>query len=91
MKILVIDVGGTSVKLLATKESEPRKFESGEHLTPDQLVAGVRKHTADWKFDVVSLGYPGAVRPDGPTSEPGNLAGHALKPKGAQHVALIRS
>jgi polyphosphate glucokinase len=74
VKILVIDVGGTSVKLLATKESEPRKFESGEHLTPDQLVAGVREHTADWKFDVVSLGYPGAVRPDGPTSEPGNLA-----------------
>ena len=74
MKVLVIDVGGTHVKMLATGARESRRFSSGRRLTPDALVSGVRQATRGWKFDVVSLGYPGVVSRDGPAEEPGNLA-----------------
>ncbi len=59
MNVLVIDVGGTNVKILATGQTEPRRFLSGPTLTPEQMVAGVKKLAADWKYDVVSIGYPG--------------------------------
>lgn len=74
MNVLVIDVGGSHVKLLATGQAGPRRFDSGTHLTPEALVERVKGLTADWRYDVVSLGYPGTVDPDGPTDEPGNLA-----------------
>jgi polyphosphate glucokinase len=73
MKILVIDVGGSHVKLLATDATEPRRFDSGPTLTPAELVAQTRAHVDDWTFEAVSLGYPGRVGPDGPIAEPGNL------------------
>lgn len=75
MDALVIDVGGSHVKLLATGQTEPRRFDSGKNLTPNALIAQVRAFTPDWKYDVVSLGYPGTVGPNGPIQEPGNL-GH---------------
>jgi polyphosphate glucokinase len=75
MKILVIDIGGNSVKALASGQIEPRKFPSGPTLTPKQMVSGVLKLTEDWKYDVVSIGYPGRVRDNQPVSEPVNL-GH---------------
>jgi polyphosphate glucokinase len=75
MKVLVIDIGGNSVKVLATGKTEPRKFPSGPHLTPHQMVSGVQKLTEDWRYDVVSVGYPGRVRDNHPVSEPVNL-GH---------------
>jgi polyphosphate glucokinase len=75
MDVLVIDVGGSQVKMLATGASEPRRFDSGEDLTPEQLVERVIESSREWSYDVVSLGYPGAVDEDGPTAEPGNL-GH---------------
>jgi polyphosphate glucokinase len=74
VNVLVIDIGGTRVKLLATDAAEARQFESGKHLTPDAMAARVLAITADWHFDVIALGYPGAVGPNGPLAEPGNLA-----------------
>ena len=59
MNVLVVDVGGTHVKLIATGQSEPRKFVSGPTLTAEQTVAGVKELARDWKYDVVAIGYPG--------------------------------
>jgi polyphosphate glucokinase len=74
MKVLAIDVGGTRVKMLATGQKERRDFESGPKLTPRLMVEGVNRLTRDWKYDVVSIGYPGPVRQNRPTAEPNNLA-----------------
>ena len=73
MKILVIDVGGTNVKVLATGQRLPIKLESGSKLTPKAMVRAVRKAAADWKYDAVSIGFPGAVLHGKPVSEPKNL------------------
>ena len=59
--VLVIDVGGTSVKILANGQPESRSFRSGPKLTPRRMVSGVKKLAADWTYDVVSIGYPGPV------------------------------
>lgn len=75
MNVLAIDIGGNSVKALVSGQTEPRKFPSGPTLTPKQMVSGVLKLTEDWKYDVVSIGYPGRVRDNQPVSEPVNL-GH---------------
>lgn len=74
MNVLVVDVGGSHVKLLATWQREPRRFDSGKDLTPDHLVERVRREVEGWDYDAVSVGYPGRVGPNGrPTEEPGNL------------------
>ncbi|HEY2527677.1 MAG TPA: ROK family protein [Xanthobacteraceae bacterium] len=73
--MLVIDVGGTTVKVLATGQSEVRSFRSGRALTPRRMVLGVKKLTVDWRYDVVSIGYPGPVIGGRPSAEPVNL-GH---------------
>lgn len=73
MNVLVVDIGGTRVKCLVTGHHERRAFESGPKLTPKQMVAGVKKLTGDWKFDVVSLGYPGLVVHGRPAADPNNL------------------
>lgn len=74
MNVLVVDVGGTNVKVLATGETEPRKFASGPTLTPEQMVAGVKELAAEWKYDAVSIGYPGLVLRGRVAVEPHNLA-----------------
>jgi polyphosphate glucokinase len=74
MNVLAIDIGGTHVKILATGQKERREFESGPKLTPDLMVAGVKKLAQDWSYDVVSIGYPGPVQHNRPISEPHNLA-----------------
>jgi len=74
MKVLVVDVGGTSIKILASGQREPRKFESGPTLTVTQMVRGVRQAAAGWTYDRVSIGYPGVVKKNQPTTEPYNLA-----------------
>lgn len=74
MNVLAIDIGGTHVKLLATGEPERRQFESGPELTPQRMVEGVKGLTQDWRYDVVSVGYPGPVRGGRPMAEPHNLA-----------------
>jgi len=73
MNVLVVDIGGTNVKILATGQAEPRKFPSGPTLTPKRMVAGVKKLAGDWKYDVVSIGYPGPILGGRPISEPFNL------------------
>ena len=73
MKVLVVDIGGSHVKLLATGATEARRFDSPPDLTPERLVAAVQTHVAGWDFDVATIGYPGAVGSNGPRLEPGNL------------------
>lgn len=74
MNVLAIDVGGTHVKILATGQTERRRFESGPTMTPEAMVDGVRKLATDWEYDVVSIGYPGPVLHNRPVAEPSNLA-----------------
>ncbi len=73
MKILVVDVGGTNVKLLASGQRTVRKFRSGPELTAEQMVAGVVKAAKGWRFDAVSIGYPGPVNRGTLLEEPKNL------------------
>jgi polyphosphate glucokinase len=74
MNVLTIDIGGTNIKILVTGQKEPRKFASGPTLSPRQMVDGVKKLAADWKYDVVSIGYPGVVVKNRILTEPHNLA-----------------
>ena len=74
-RVLVIDVGGTNVKMLAAGQKEPRKFPSGPAMTPRKMVRLVKKTVRDWKFDRVSLGYPGPIINGHPLREPHNLGG----------------
>jgi len=73
MNVLVIDIGGTHVKVLATGRKAHREFDSGPTLTPKQMVADVKKLVADWKYEAISIGYPGPVLRSRPVSEPWNL------------------
>ena len=72
-KVLVIDVGGTNIKMLATGQTEPLKIPSGPTLTPSKMVGIVKKAVHDWKFDCISLGYPGPIINGHPLREPHNL------------------
>ena len=73
MNVLAVDIGGTNVKILVSGEKEPRKFPSGPHLTPREMVAGVKKLAEGWKYEVVSIGYPGMVIHNHPVADPRNL------------------
>jgi polyphosphate glucokinase len=73
MKVLAVDVGGTHVKVLATGQTEPRRFPSGPKMTAKQMVSGVKELTRDWKYDAVAIGYPGPVLGGRPAAEPHNL------------------
>jgi polyphosphate glucokinase len=73
LNILVVDIGGTHVKILATGKTEHRKFQSGPSMTPKRMVAGVKKLAADWKYEVISVGYPGVIVHNRPVAEPHNL------------------
>jgi polyphosphate glucokinase len=73
MNVLVIDVGGTHVKLLASGESAPRNFVSGPELVPKRMVTSVKKIAGDWRYDVASIGYPGPVLHNRPVADPHNL------------------
>jgi len=72
-KVLVIDVGGTNVKMLATGQKEPRRFPSGRKLTAADMVKQVKEATKDWQYTRVSLGYPGPIINECPLREPHNL------------------
>src|SRR5215217_6838195 len=71
--ILVVDIGGSHVKILATGETEPRTCLSDKRLTPTQMVAAVHELAEGWTYEAISIGYPGVVGTRGPRSEPGNL------------------
>jgi len=100
MKVLVIDIGGTNIKMLATGQKEARKFPSGPTLTPQQMVDGVLKEVKDWEFDVVTMGYPGPVIHGKVALEPKNLgpgwvgydfAAHFGKPVKIMNDAAIQA
>jgi polyphosphate glucokinase len=71
--VLVVDIGGTSVKLLTSGHQMHRSFPSGPKMTPKGMVSGVKKLAADWAYDAVSIGYPGPVLRGRPIAEPHNL------------------
>lgn len=73
MNVLVVDVGGTNVKILATGQEERRRFPSGPTLTPEMMVSEVVKAAEGWAYDVVTIGYPGPVFHGRPVAEPANL------------------
>ncbi len=72
-KILVLDVGGTNVKMLATGQKETTKFPSGPTMTPASMVKQVKEATKDWEYDRISIGYPGPIINGRPLREPHNL------------------
>src|ERR1017187_3941300 len=74
-RVLMIDVGGTNIKLLATGQTEERKIPSGPAMTASRMVRDVKRVTKDWDYDVISIGYPGPVIHDHPLREPHNLGG----------------
>lgn len=74
MNVLVVDIGGSHVKILATGQDGPRKFVSGPTLTAEKMVSGVKKLARGWKYDAVAIGYPGVVLRGRPVVEPHNLA-----------------
>ena len=73
MNILVIDVGGTHVKILASGEKVKREIDSGPTMTARQMVSSVKKLADGWEYDLISIGYPGPVVHDRPMAEPHNL------------------
>jgi polyphosphate glucokinase len=73
VKILVVDVGGSKIKLLATGHRRPVKIASGPTLTAKKMVKIVREAVAHWDYSVVTIGYPGPVKDGRPASEPKNL------------------
>jgi predicted NBD/HSP70 family sugar kinase len=73
LKILVIDVGGTHIKILATGHKKFVEIASGPKMTPRKMVADVRKAIAGWEYSVASIGYPGPVLHGKPVADPHNL------------------
>jgi polyphosphate glucokinase len=73
VNVLVIDIGGSRVKLFASASRESASFKSGQALDPAELLRQVRAYSSAWEYDVVSLGYPGGTGPGGVTSDAGNL------------------
>ena len=73
--VLVIDVGGTHIKVLATGQDEERKIRSGSKMTARTMVRDVKRVTTGWEYGLVSIGYPGPVIHGRPLHEPHNLGG----------------
>lgn len=72
-KVLVVDVGGNNVKILATGQTKRRKIPSGPEMTPERMVRSVKEAASEWEYDAVSIGYPGPVRDGQPAENPLNL------------------
>lgn len=73
MNVLVIDVGGTNLKVLATGHDDARKAPSGPRMTADRMVSAVKALAKGWTYDAVSIGYPGPARCDHVVADPHNL------------------
>jgi ROK family len=71
-KVLVIDIGGTHVKLMISREKK-RKFKSGPKMTPREMVAQIKTKLKKWKYDVVAIGFPAPVRDGRILGEPKHL------------------
>jgi polyphosphate glucokinase len=75
MKVLMIDIGGTNIKMMAAGHEGFRKVPSGERLSAAQMVKGVQTVTKDWDFEAISIGFPGPVANGMPAANPVNLGG----------------
>ena len=73
MKVLVIDIGGTHVKVASSDHLVPLKIVSGPTLTAEQMTTQVLELTAEWTYDAITIGFPGPVIKDRPGAEPHNL------------------
>jgi polyphosphate glucokinase len=73
MRVLVVDIGGTHIKVSATGRRMRLRLPSGPTLTPQRMVQLVREATREWSYDAVSIGYPGPVHGGKPSREPHNL------------------
>lgn len=78
-RILAVDIGGTHIKVLASGQHEERKADSGPDLTPRKMVRIVRELAGSWRYEVVSIGYPGVVWHGHPIAEPRNLGAGWVK------------
>jgi len=78
-KILVVDIGGSNVKLMISAEEKRRKFPSGRKLGPNEIVAQIKEIAADWDYDAISVGFPSAVNAGEILKEPKNLGAGWLK------------
>ncbi len=75
MKVLVIDVGGTNVKVSQGGPEPPLKIPSGSGLTAERMALEVTLAAAGWQYEAVSVGFPGPVIDGRPAQEPKNLGG----------------
>ncbi|WP_300211577.1 ROK family protein [Bradyrhizobium sp.] len=71
--VLAVDVGGSHVKVMDSRGLTRREFVSGPHLSAREMVKQVKRLTADWSYEVVSVGFPGPVIQNRPVAEPHNL------------------
>ena len=71
-KILVIDIGGSNVKVMISR-AQRRKFKSGPEMTPRDLVSQLKSVLQDWTFDAISMGFPAPVRNGCIMTEPKHL------------------
>jgi polyphosphate glucokinase len=78
-RILMVDVGGTNAKCMATNQEGLVKIPTGPNFTPQKLMRELLKETKDWRYDAVTIGYPGVVVDGKPDKEPGNLGSGWLK------------
>jgi polyphosphate glucokinase len=72
-RVLSVDIGGSNIKVLASGQTKPRKRRSGKNLTPVKMVEIVQELANGWDYEAISIGYPGLVGNQGPSSEPSNL------------------
>jgi hypothetical protein len=72
-RVLVIDVGGSHVKLMISRKGKRRKFDSGKTLAPRKMVAETKKQIGDWKFDVIAIGFPAPIYRGRIMADPKNL------------------
>ena len=73
ISVLVVDVGGSHVKIMVTGDPEVRRMESGPTMTAARMARGVLAMAEGWKFEAVAIGFPGPVVADHPVREPHNL------------------
>lgn len=72
-RVLVIDVGGSHVKLMVSRNGKRRKFDSGRNLQPRKMIAEVKETVGDWKFDMIAMGFPSPVHRGRIIQDPKNL------------------
>jgi hypothetical protein len=72
-KILVIDVGGSNVKMMISQEEKRRKFPSGPKLGPKEAIAQIKESTEDWSYEAVAIGFPAPVRDGKIMTDPKHL------------------